>query len=218
MSKTKDPQEIIKALRYVPFDPATMQELERDVRDMLEHRRAFHGLTDDSWMSVSDFTRFSLLNHLGWKRVGYESFLIEGGMMFWMTDVHAEAVGRALRPGLKALRLDLTTLAGDGFTVMANAAPAGVQLDELYVAHRSGDGITATETRGLARLVTKLRVRTLHLWASEYDPGALDELAAELGRLGNASLQEVDVCDLSKGEPNDRIVHAGLEAIVKANR
>jgi hypothetical protein len=186
--------------------------------EYIEHRRASHGLTDEAILTVSSFGHFALLNEIGWKRIRYESFRLESGHMYWMTDEHAAAIGRALRPTVKHLRIDLTTLAGDGFSVMADNLEAELALDYLCIAHRSGDAVTPMEAHGLARFATWTAASSLSLWASEFEPGALDALADELGSMENASLKEIDVCDLSKQEPEDKILHPRLEEWLRHNR
>jgi hypothetical protein len=210
--------DIIAKLRYEPFEG---EELRREVQAMLSHieqQRASHGLTDESFLSVSSFGHFSVLNEIGWKRIRYESFRLESGHMCCMTDEHAAAIGRALRPALKHLRIDLTTLAADGFSVMADNLEAELALNYLCIAHRSGDAVTPTEAHGLARFATWTNAASLSLWASAFEDGALDALADELGSTENACLKEIDVCDLCKQEPEDKILHAGLEAYVRRNR
>jgi hypothetical protein len=215
--KKTDASSIIARLRYEPFDGAKLEREKSNLLDDIKHRRTFHELTDKSVMAAADFSRFALLNEIGWGQIFYESHLIQGGMMYWMTDVHAEAIGRALRPTLKYLRLDLTMPEGDGFTVMANAASAELRLEKLCVAHRAADAVTQSEARGLARLATKLGVTSLSLWAAEFDEGALDALAEELALLGNTRLKEVDICDLTKEEPDDKVTHVGLTELVQRN-
>lgn len=220
MSKKKkktSPASAIARLCYEPFSGAALEREKTKLLDDIEHRRAFHELTDRSVMAAADFSRFALLNEIGWGQLFYESHLIEGGMMYWMTDIHAEAIGRALRPTLKYLRLDLTMLAGDGFTLMANAASAELRLETLCIAHRAADAVTSSEARGLARLVTKVGVASLSLWAAEFDEGSLDALAEELGLLRNTGLKAVDICDLTKSEPDDKVTHLGLIELVQRN-
>lgn len=215
MPKEPDVKEILKNLRYDPYDPKNPTAGQKALLDQLDHMYAFHNLKDVDWLTIQGFDCFAMMAARPWPRLCYESHLLEGGLMFWMTDVHAKAIGRALRPGLKALRLDLTRPEKDGFTVMANAVAPGVTVPELYIAHRSGDEVSVVEARGIARLATRLACRTLHLWAMEYDNGALDTLAGELGALGNKNLRTTDVCDTSKKEPDDQINHPGLSALVK---
>jgi hypothetical protein len=213
-----DAREIIRNLRYEPYDPERPTAGQRALEDRLDHLYAFHELKDADWLSVSGFDCFAMMAARPWPRLCYESHLLEGGLMFWMTDVHADAVGRALRPGLKALRLDLTRPERDGFTVMAGAVAPDVTVPELFVVHVSGDEIGVVEARGIARLATRLACGTLHLWAGAFDEGALDALADELGALGNGDLRTTDVCDTSKKEPADRVSHPGLSALARKNK
>jgi hypothetical protein len=214
----RDVENIIASLRYEPFRGEELRQERQAMLDYIAHRQARHGLRDEDFLSVSAFGHFALLNEMGWHRIRYESFRLETGHMYWMTDEQAAAVGRAMRPTLRALRIDLTTLAGDGFTVMAENLAAEVQLDSLCIAHRSGDAVTVVESRGLARLATLTRVAELSLWANAFDGDALDALADELWLLDNRWLKDVDVCDLCKEEPDDKILHSGLAELAERNR
>jgi hypothetical protein len=213
-----DPTDVIGQLRYEPFAGEDLRREKQELLDYIAHRRAQHGLGDDDFLTVSAFGHFALLNEIGWKRIRYESFRLVSGHMYWMTDEHAMAIGRALRPTLTGLRIDLTTLAGDGFTLMADSMRAYLVLQYLCVAHRSGDEVTAVEARGLARLASKTHAASLSLWASGFEPGALDVLSDQLEQLENVWLREIDVCDLRQQAPEDEIPHPGLEALVERNR
>lgn len=102
--------------------------------------------------------------------------------------------------------------------MMAEHVEDGVQIDELTISHKSGDEVTETEATGLAHLATKLGVKTLHLWAGEYDDGALDKMALVLKEKGNKTLTRIDVCDVTLPEPDDQIKHDGLKEIMEKNR
>jgi hypothetical protein len=213
-----DPKDIIANLRYEPFAGEELRREKQELLDYIEHRRANHGLGDDDFLTVSAFGHFALLNEIGWKRIRYETFRLETGHMHWMTDEHAMAIGSALQPTLTDLRIDLTTLSGDGFTQMANGMKSYIVLQYLCIAHRSSDEVTPVETRGLARFVSKTHAASLSLWSSGFQAGALDVLADELEQLENVWLREIDICDLRKEESDNEIVHAGLEALVERNR
>jgi hypothetical protein len=214
----RDVADIIANLRYEPFTGEELRQEREGLLEYIAHRRAQHGLRDDDFLSVPTFGHFALLSELGWRRIRYESFRLETGEMYWMTDEHAAAIGAAMRPTLKDLRIDLTTLAGDGFTLMAESLDTDIRLDSLCIAHRSGDAVTAVETRGLARLATLTQVAALSLWANDFEDGALEAMADELALLENRWLREIDVCDLRKEEPEDKIVHPALSQLVERNR
>ena len=216
-AEKKEPADVVARLRYNPYDPERPTPAQRELLVQLENMRAARNIKDDDWLTVAGFDNFAMMTAMGRPRLCYDSHLIAGGLMFWLTDAHAKAIGQALRPSLKALRLNLTRPQEDGFTLMAGAVAPGVKISELYISHRSGDEVTATEARGIARLAGRLACETLHVWAGEFDPGALDALADELGKLGNKTLRAADVCDVSKPEPEDRIIHPGLRALAEAN-
>lgn len=107
---------------------------------------------------------------------------------------------------------------GRALHVMAENVPDGVQIDELTISHKSDDEVTEVEATGLAHLATKLGVKTLHLWAGEYDDGALDKMAKTFEELGNKSLTKIDVCNVNLPEPEDEIEHDGLNLLVEKNK
>jgi len=212
--ENQDVLEIIKHLRYELYDPAKPSLEQKDLLDQLNHLRAFHS---NEVMTVKSFGDFSLLNAEGWQRIRYQTQLLASGHIYWITDQHAEMIGRAIGPNLQELMLELSTLQGDGFSIMAASVTADVRLNQLYISHQSGDEVTAIEAQGLARLATRLQAKRLHLWAPEFTTGSLDILAQEVSSLSNHSLIEVDICDTSKTEPADRLVHPGLEEIIARN-
>lgn len=112
----------------------------------------------------------------------------------------------------------VTMFEGRALDVMTEHVQDGVQINELTISHKSGDEVTEEEVTGLARLATKLGVKTLHLWAGEYDDGVLDKMAQVLEDLGNSTLTDVDICDVSLPEPEDQIKHDGLTKLVERNR
>ena len=207
---------------YEPFDPARHGKLAEELEDRIAHLEAFHGMDEQCNVQATSFTAFTFLLQRGRPRVTYSSYAVQAPdgsrYMFWLTNRHAELIGRALVPTLKTFRLEITRLEDDGFTVMAGAARDGLALEELIVPHCSGDEVSVVAARGLARLATKLRAGTLRLWAREFDPGSLDALADELARLGNETLETVDVCDTSKEEPHDAVDHPALAALAARNR
>jgi hypothetical protein len=190
-------------------------------RDFAQHRAMLRDLAARNKrdpITVRGLALLSMLVQHGFEHVGYDSHVREDGCLFWITDAHAAAIGRCLSGSLRSFHLSLTTFSGAGFDVMTEAAPDDVALDKLVIHHRSGDEVTVVEARGLARLVTKLRVRNLCVWALEYESGALDALTDELERLNNQTLTVIDVCDLNKVEPDDRVPVPALEALIARNR
>ena len=84
--------------------------------------------------------------------------------------------------------------------------------------HKSGDEATIEEAIAFARLIHKLNVRVAHLWAGEFEKGALDAIWHTLQQLENRSLSLADICDVSLSAPDDRIRHQGIESLVAENR
>lgn len=198
---------------YRLFDP---QRVSAEEKGALEQLAA---MDKDRPLTVRGFTFFSLVVQQGFRRVNYAAETREtDNAYFWITNQHAEQIGRALKPTLKSWALQLTTFEGDGFDRICDLIAPGVHIEEVTIAHKSADEVTPKEAAGLARMITKLHTQTLHLWAGEYAPGALDVLAEALVRMGNRHLVEADVCDVSKPEPEDRIRHPHLEAVISRNR
>lgn len=112
----------------------------------------------------------------------------------------------------------MTTFEGKALQVLSDNVVDGVQIDELIISHKSADEVDEAEVLGLAHLATKLKVKTLRLWAAEFDDGVLDKLASTFEELGNKSLITVDICDITIPEPNDQISHDGMNKIVERNK
>lgn len=197
---------------YEPFNPQAPDELLVPYIDELKHRDRNAPIT------LADFGVFSLAMHLGFTRVTYQAeYRTTDNMYFWITDLHAQRIGEVLTPALEHFGLQLTRCENDGYRRIADHAHPTVQLEELIISHKTADEETPASCRDLAYLTTKLKVKLLRLWTAEYEDGALDALAGELRTLGNTTLVKVDVCDVTKDEPDDVIRHAALDALVAAN-
>lgn len=186
-----------------------------------EHRRAYQQLRRmdrEQPIIMRDFRMLSMVLQCGFQRVSYEAWYLDPGLYFWLTDAHAAAIGRALTPELQYFGLIMTCLEADGFTILAEHVRPDVQIDELLVKHTSGDEVTAVEANGLALLVATLGVRTFHLWAGEFDSGALETFARQLLTLQNTTLVALDICDTSRPEPDDRQTLSDLDTLLQENR
>lgn len=197
---------------YRPYDPADPTDAEISVLRQL----AWHPVADP--LTVRGFGVFSMVLSLGYRKVTYETHALESGHLFWLTDEHADAIGRVMEPGMDFLGLVMTTLAGDGFSVLSEAIVKKVTIPEVLVKHTSGDEVTPLEAAGLAKLVTRLEVRTFSLWAGEFHPDALDQLVDVLTELDNRTLQVLDVCDMTRPEPDDQIPVPRLDELLARNR
>ena len=210
--------ETVNNLRYIQFDPDHLTQSQQECHEWLVHRKSSNDLEDDDWITIVGFDNFAILAAMGWQRIYYKSHLIyteqDESIMLWITDIHAEAIGKALRVGLKELHIDFTRLKGDGFTIMANAVPDSTIIQHLHLCHCSGDEVTARECRGIARLVNKLKCEHLHLSANEYDQDALDAMLDEFIVLNCNCLLEAEIIDSSKPEPNNQILHTGLIKLI----
>lgn len=196
-----------------PYDPDHEVALDATLRQQLA------GKPLDEPLSVRGLRVFTFCLHQGCKRVNYEAHVRPSdGAFFWITNDHAAAIGRALRGSLRAFGLSLTTFEPGAAARLVDSVEAGTRIDEVTFAHKSGDEVTEEEARAFAGLITRVGARIAHLWAGEFDPGSLDVLAAELQRLKNTTVTELDVCDVSLPEPEDRLVHAGLETLAARNR
>lgn len=197
---------------YNPFDPqAPDPDLHPYIQELPRRDR-------NAPITLADFGVFSLAMHLGFTRVTYQAeHRTTDNAYFWITDLHAQRIGEVLTPALEHFCLQLTRCEHDGYRLIADHAHPTVQLEELIISHKTGDEETPESCRALAYCATKLRVKLLRLWCAEYEPGALDALAAELAALQNTTLVKVDVCDITKSEPDDVIHHPALDALVAAN-
>lgn len=197
---------------YAPYDPASPDPALAPYAAELQQRDR------NAPIRVADFGVFSLAMHLGFTRVTYQAeYRTTDDLYFWITDLHAQRIGEALTPALEHFCLALTRCENDGYRRIADHAHPTVRLEELIIAHKTADEETPASCRDLAYLATTLRVKLLRLWTAEYEPGALDALADELQRLGNTTLVKIDVCDISKQEPDDVLHHPALDALTAAN-
>jgi hypothetical protein len=197
---------------YDPFNPQAPDEALVAYLEELKHRDRNAPIT------LADFGVFSLAMHLGFTRVTYQAeYRTTDDAYFWITDLHAQRIGEVLTPALEHFGLQLTRCEHDGYRRIADHAHPTVQLEELLISHKTADEETPDSCRDLAHLVTMLKVKLLRLWTAEYEDGALDALADELRALGNTTLVKIDVCDLTKAEPDDVIHHEALDALVAAN-
>ncbi len=164
-----------------------------------------------------------LLVQRGFERVTYESQWVTldsgpGRAIYWITEEHARALAAVLGGHTLAhFGLCLSTWQPGAIEAFADALeqPSTV-VDELTVSHRTGDEVTVSMAIAWARIVTRLAVRSFHLWAAEFDAGALEALAKGLAE--NQQLCDLDVCDTTKPEPVDKIPIVELDPILEANR
>jgi hypothetical protein len=190
------------------YEPDQMQPGDRQLLEQLEP------LDRGKPYTLRGILFFSMAVKRNFKRLTYDARTRDDGAFFWITDEHARLLGAALTKSLDQFGLLLTTFAGDGLGLIGDTLAEGVTLDEVTIAHKSADEVTTTEATGFGRLLTRARTRVVHLWAAEFVNGALDELERTLGTLGNQTLEEADICDISKPEPEDRIHHSGIEGLV----
>ena len=118
VSKT-DQQWNPRKVDYEPFDSARHKKLADELEARIAHLTAFHRLDKGSNIEARHFTAFSYLLQQGRSTITYVSYAVDapdgGQYMFWLTDRHAEAIGKALIPTLRNLQIDLTRLEHDGF-------------------------------------------------------------------------------------------------------
>lgn len=176
----------------------------------------------DKPVIVRDFTTFSCAIQKGLKRITYISHNLvmpDGGTaMFWINKNHAQKIGESLNRRMDFFCLALTTAQPGAFKTLVDSVPPGTVIDELIIAHKSGDAVNKEEAQAWAELVTKCGVKTFKLWATEFDPGTLDLLCDELVRLENKTLLNAEVCNTTIKEPNDVIKLEKLDAILAANK
>lgn len=196
---------------YLPWDPESAGGDWDRLLSKLAYRSTAEGLI------ISGFVPLTIALHMGFDRVTYESHLLDSGYMYWFREDHARALGQVLVKPMPYFGLVMSTTDGDALSELSTAMPASTRIDELLLKHTTADEVSAVEARGLARWATKARVKTLHLWAGEYDGDALDALSEELLRLDNASLCELDVCLTTLPEPEDRQILPAIDSLLERN-
>lgn len=196
---------------YRHHDPDNMSDEEVAVLEKLARKKRAEAI------SIGDFTFFSMVVQQGFEFVFYDSYKLESGHYFWITDKHAKAIAEALAPSLKSFGLVLTTFEGEGFKVMAEHVADDVKFDEVFIKHTSADEVTLKEAAGLAAFITKVGAEVLHLWAGEYDDGALDAFCDAINAADNKTLHELDICDVNLPEPDDQIHLPRLDSLLKRN-
>ena len=66
--------------------------------------------------------------------------------------------------------------------------------------------------------ITKLKTKTFHLWAGEFDPGSLEEFCHTMHKTDNKTLVTLDICDVSKPEPEDQILLPQIDSLIERNK
>lgn len=196
-----------------PYDPENPTALDQRVTAQVRSLERSEPIT------IRGFRPFTLLLAEGFTHICYAAEVDPAsGQVFWITEEHAQRLGRSLERPMRNFSLNLTTFEGAGAILMADAVPESTRIDEVIFSHKSADEVTHEEARGFARLVTRVQARAAHLWAGEFDPGSLEVLHEELVRLGNHTLMDLDICDITRPEPEDRIHDEALEALTQGNR
>lgn len=200
------------------FNPDVVHPEDRELRAHLR------GANLDEPQNITYLPLLSMAIHSGFQKLTYVSHNLPDGRFFAMTADRSEAFGRCICKDMQFLGLELTCfLPGTAQFVeigidLAREDGSTAKVHELMFAHKSADEVTVEEAVAFARVIHKLNVRVAHLWAGEFDEGALDAFCVTLNSLGNRSLSLADICDVSKPEPEDRIRHSGIESIVHNNR
>jgi len=170
-------------------------------------------------LSVSNFRLFSMVIHLGFQKVTYVSEIHEiSRVYFGISRNRARMIGKALTRDMQYFAITLTTTEEDAFSHLADAVPDGTTITEVCISHKSEDEVTVMEAKGIARLIAKLRSKRVHIWAGEYEVGALDAFRDELISLRSDNLREYDVCDITKPEPEDSIALPRLDEFLARYR
>ncbi|MCX5693867.1 MAG: hypothetical protein NT014_01840 [Candidatus Omnitrophica bacterium] len=184
-----------------------------------EFIRGLKGLDKLNVYPVQNFTHFSIILQLGFQNINYKSYIRQSdGALFWLTKEHAFKIAEVLDVSLKVLGLEITMPEDNAFDIMADNIVKNVTVEELTIAHKSGDEVSEREAVGLAKLVSGLNVKTFRLWAGEFEPRAIRTFYEKLVKLNNKTLTCIDVCNVSLAEPADRIRDEALEAYVESNK
>ena len=173
----------------------------------------------DTHLATENFKTFSILVQMGFQNITYESqFRPQDGAFFWINHQHAKQIGKLLRSTIKYLVIKLTTEEENSFSIMADHLGKGVTIEELAISHITADEVTMAEATGLAKLITKLQVKSFTLWAAEYVEGALETFYEKLVGLKNSFLEDVFIGDASKPDGEDRIFFKPLDDLVQRNK
>ncbi len=149
---------------------------------------------------------------LGFRRVSYSAECRPSdGAFFWITKEHAKSIGEILAgANLEDFRLSLTCFEEGALPALIAALGEKTSIRTLVVSHRSGDEVTAEEAEGLALLAVRVGAQDLKLWAGEFDPGALDRMAATLAINSHHTVSAIEVFDVS-GPEGIPVKNAALE-------
>lgn len=197
---------------YKIFDPNNVSSEEAMLRDVLRKRDI------NEPVSVRGFTTFSMALTEGFWRINYEAHVRPSdGAFYWIDRQHARQIGRVLTRDLEYLGLELTTTEEGGFGVLTEEAASDIRIREMVISHRSADEVKTSEAGDLARFISKVRTRLFRLWAAEYEPGALETFQDVLLSVDNPFLEELDVCDIRRPEPEDRIELPRLAQLLARN-
>ncbi|MDM8542499.1 hypothetical protein QUF90_15595 [Desulfococcaceae bacterium HSG9] len=198
---------------YIRFDGSHVTS--RDKRIIAEVKN-----TDKSKpIMLNEYRIFSMAVHLSFQRLTYATQVHEtNGTYFGISKHRAYKIGQALTNNMKYFGLELTTTEENAFMILSDEIKDGISIDEVCIVHKSLDEVTTLEAIGIAKIITKLRSKSIHIWAGEYEEGALGGFCDELSSLNNNSLIEYDICDTSKEEPEDKIIIAQLDDFLSKNQ
>lgn len=171
--------------------------------------------------TLSHFRLFRLAVSLGFKKITYDATTggTGTGQSYLIDQEHAALIGQTLAgKHLDFFTIEFTTVASSKcWKALANNADDAT-VRELCISHKSIDAETPETCSALAELCTKLQVQSLHVWSSEFEDGSLNAFVQSLEDLHNATLQAVDIRDVSKLPPSDKIRHSKLDIYVIRNR
>ncbi len=171
----------------------------------------------DETLGIEHFPFLSLALQKGYTKIRYSSHKVHGNF-YHIDKEHAQAIAESLTHDMLNFALELTCYEEGASEILASQISSDITIKDFLFSHKSGDECTVNEAISIAKIITKTKAEVFHLWASEFDDGALDALTQTLIDLNNKTLKQYDVCDTRLPEPDDQIFIKDLDELVEKNR
>jgi hypothetical protein len=173
---------------------------------------------------AQDFPTLEIALSFPFKIIIYDASLVtlaDGSQArFWIQKDHAAVMGDCLsRRDLFNFQLFMSTWKDDSMSVFLDALKKGSsKIARLSIHHITGDELTASEAKGLARWIHHSEVRALNFQCNEFEPGSIEALTSELRSLGNRSLQEATLVPHDDEREERQIDTTLLDQLIAENR
>lgn len=197
---------------YTLFDPHSPSK---------DEQRILEKIASEDKLTLLKHYQLNIIHLLvthGFKKIAYESHILESGHLFWINKKHAEQLARALEKSLNYFRLELSMLE-DGAIRVFNEGLHDITIDEVFIYHRTGDEVSFEEAIGWADFITHVKARTFRLYAQDYEHLALEGLCERLQERNNHMLTEYDIRLIRLDDDTDQYVDIDkLDHLVRLNR